>query len=126
MSCAPSFADPGPFLDVSGGPAGFCGVRSDGSLVCWLPNPYGPFSGPIHDAPALTGLASVSVGYAHACAVGDDGAAVCWGDDVLGQSTPPDDIFTSVSAGYLHSCGARTDGRIRCWGHEGDEQSWPP
>ena len=73
----------------------------------------------------ITEFASISAGDGHTCGVGVDGYVGCWGDDVFGESTPPDGAFSSVSAGWVHTCGVRTDGTVACWGG-GDDDPIPP
>ena len=110
-------ATPPRFALVSAGARHTCGVREDGSVVCWgrldipglLTPPEGRFS-------------SVSAGVIHTCGVREDGTVACWGSnenhsgDYVGQATPPQGRFASVSAGVIHTCGVREDGTVACWG----------
>ena len=76
-------ADPlrGPFVEVSAGGGGGCGLRADAALVCWGVGFYG--RGP----DALDGVfTAVAVGDHHACALRErsddtDSNVVCWGID---------------------------------------------
>ena len=69
---------------------------------------------------------SVSAGTWHGCGVKADGSVLCWGSDDDGESTPPDDSFTSVSAGGSHTCGVKIGGSVLCWGSDDDGESTPP
>jgi alpha-tubulin suppressor-like RCC1 family protein len=57
-----------------------CGLKTDGTVVCWGWNQALP--------PAGT-FASVSAGMYHSCGVKTDGTLACWGNDTYGQATPP-------------------------------------
>jgi len=91
-----------------------CGLRSDGSVVCW-----GAVS---FESGATDTFVAVSTGMAHACALRSDGTVRCWGDDFYGQATPPPDVFTSISSGFYYTCGLRFDGTVKCWG---SATEWP-
>ena len=110
----------GPFASVSAGATHSCGVRTDGSAICWRDDHYGqatPPGGP---------FVSIDAGYYHACGVRDDGSVECWGSNedwygsFAGQATPLGFSFNSVSAGYDHTCGVRDDGKVECWGSNED------
>ncbi len=83
-----------------------CGLRLDGTAVCWGDNRDGQT-----DAPSGV-FTSVSAGDAHSCGLRLDGTVVCWG----AIADAPSGVFTSVSAGGAHSCGLRLDGTADCWG----------
>ncbi len=61
-----------------------CGLRTDGSVVCWGNNQYGQASPPSDDR-----FTFIVAGAYHTCGIRVDGAAVCWGRNDYGQSTPP-------------------------------------
>ena len=67
-----------PFVSVSTGEAHTCGLKTDGSVLCWGYNSDGQSTPP--DGP----FASVSAGLSHTCGVKTDGSVVCWGDDRWG------------------------------------------
>ncbi len=99
-----------------------CGIKADGSVVCWGYAGDGQLSVP-------TGVlyTQVSAGSSHNCAVRKDNSKVdCWGRNLEGQSTPPTDTFSQISSGYLHSCGVKTDGSAACWGDPTFGQTMPP
>ena len=92
-----------------------CGLREDGTPICWGSNQYGKASPPPGER-----FVSIDAGTSHSCGVRVDGSAVCWGDDLYGQSSPPEgEHFMTVNAGERHSCGLRQDGTILCWGGGG-------
>ncbi len=61
----------------------------------------------------------VSAGSLHACAIKPDGTVACWGNNLDGQSTPPEGAFLWISAGQFHTCGLRSGGGLECWGAMG-------
>ena len=134
----------GPFTSVSAGNFHSCGLKSDGSVVCWGSDvfhaatpPEGSFAsvsagsgftcglktdgsvacwGVYAHTPPEGSFASVSAGDAHACGLTIDGSIQCWGEDWAGQATPPEGEFASVSPGWNHTCGLKADDAIVCWG----------
>jgi hypothetical protein len=87
-----------------------CGVRLDGTALCW----GGLFEG-IEDVDSAAGLATISMGRSHACGLGDDGSITCFG----GTGTVPAGSFVDLSVGDLRACAAATDGTVECWGEVG-------
>jgi len=57
----------------------------------------------------------VSCGYNHSCGLCEDGSAVCWGEDLAGNTEPPNTEFTMISIGFSSSCGLTADGEVECW-----------
>ena len=110
----------GPFASVSAGTIHSCGVRTNGSAICWGSNEdgYGSFIG--QATPPGGPFVSIDSGYYHTCGVRDDGSVECWGGNWQGQATPLGFSFNSVSAGYDHTCGVRDDGSVECWGSNED------
>jgi len=133
-------------VGVSAGGRHSCGLRSDGSVVCWgsdedgqaaSPNattaglpvavfhaPCGPFDGrddcwwDFEDrlGDALLAAAPLPRHGSHQCVVGSDGGVVCWGANEVGQADAPGGRFASVSAGWGISCGVRIEEIVVCWG----------
>ena len=87
-----------------------CGLRTDGSAVCWGNNEYGQT-----DAPAGK-YTAIAAGDDHSCAIRNDQTITCWGDNRWRQSDAPSGKFLAVAAGDDHSCGIRTDNTASCWG----------
>ena len=110
----------GSFVSVSAGVQHTCGVRSDGSVVCWGNYDTG------RATPPAGSFDSVSAGLFHTCGVKSDGSVACWGDDESGQATPPAGSFDSVSAGDYHTCGVKSDGSVACWGDDESGRATPP
>jgi alpha-tubulin suppressor-like RCC1 family protein len=82
--------------------AAACGLRPDGSVVCYgSSSPTGAF-------------ASISVGQDHNCGRRADGQLACWGQNDKGQLCPPGgETFVAISASSM-VCGLRTDGTWFC------------
>ena len=73
-----------------------CGVRTDGTVLCWGSNRYGqadPPDGEFVDV-ATTGDS--------ACGLRTDGTVVCWGNNNQGQADAPSGRFRDVAAGSLN------------------------
>ncbi len=98
------------FVSLSSSFYQVCGLKEDGSVMCWGDVPRGL---PLPDEP----LAAISLGGDHICGLRQDGSAACWGSDRWHQSRPPEDErFASLSVGPEISCGLREDGAAVCWG----------
>jgi len=103
-----------------------CGLKSDGSAVCWGRNEYGQTN--------VTGGTFVQLsaaGRSHTCGLKSDGRATCWGSGKTntgnypeyGQSIVPSGTFTQISVGGESTCGLKSDGSATCWGRNGDGQT---
>ena len=101
----------GPWVDVSLGGFGVCGVRPDGSLRC-----SGRELGGTAASPPSGRFRLVSAGWMHTCALDLDGQAHCWGENDFGQASPPPGPFEELAAGGVFTCGLRPDGTVECWG----------
>ena len=117
---------PTAFTTVSAGGYHACGLRANGTVICWGDNHFKQIFAP-------EGLYSaVSAGNFHTCGLRTDGTVECWGanitadGDPAGQSDAPEGAFSAVSAGGEHSCGVRTDGAVECWGNNTGGQSRSP
>lgn len=128
------------FTSLSAGGSHTCGLRTNGSAVCWGNNVDGRIGDGttiVRFAPAtvtggqtFTMLTTSTVG--HTCGLNAAGAAYCWGGNELGQlgdgsrtsrSTPVavggGVAFTSITAGGWHNCGLTANGTAYCWGSGG-------
>lgn len=112
----------GPWRAVSANLDTFCGIRSDGSLVC---RDDGFSLAP--SAPSTGRYRGLDLGDTEACAIREDGALTCWADSpepILGP--PPTGRFLQVSVGNAHACALRADARVLCWGWNGYGQTDAP
>ena len=64
----------------------YCGLRADGTPVCWTKYVDSGLTSP----PEGEWFTTISASPRHACALREDGEVVCWGRDWLGQASPPD------------------------------------
>jgi len=105
----------GDFVQVSAGHKHTCGLRTNGTVVCW---------GKTYDypPPSDADFQQISAGGSgfndrgHTCGVKSNGSVVCWGSNADGESIPPTGTFQQVSAGGNSTCGLKTDGTVECWG----------
>ena len=103
------------FVSIGVGGTHTCGLREDGTAVCWGDNKHGQSS-----PPAGEKFISIDVGYSHTCGLRGDGTVVCWGADWNGLlSVPEGERFVAINAGSEHTCGLRGDGSTVCWGDGG-------
>jgi alpha-tubulin suppressor-like RCC1 family protein len=132
------------FVDLKAGQWFTCGLKADGSVLCWGSNQWGqlgtetnlggvspnPTPNLIPGGVAFTVL---SAGETHVCALTAAGAAYCWGRNNFGQLgtdesqgsgtgvTTPQAVggnlsFTALATGGNHSCGITAAGVAWCWG----------
>ena len=95
---------------ISAGSNFTCGIRTDGTLVCWGVPTLGWTIQP-------GTFSQISSGFSHACAVGTDATLACWGDNSSGQVSPlPTGTFSQVSSGNGFTCAVKTDQTLTCWG----------
>ncbi len=109
------------FTQVATGNTYSCGLKSDGTLVCWGCYPS-PFAG------TLVQLSTAR--WYNGCGLDAAGNLQCWqvgGDACNGtQGTPPAGTFSQVTVGMCYACGLRSDGTIACWGTNDQGQASPP
>lgn len=124
---------------VSLGNVGGCGLRTDGSAICWGSNVYGANGNgneslqlePI--GPVAGGLSFVEVqrGPDATCGTTKAGQSYCWGSGGVGQlgaanfyqtsAVKPALVdsnitFHSYALGSLHTCALNPAGKAYCWG----------
>lgn len=85
----PALYNPAPghtFVALSTG-APECGIKADGTVLCWhiWPNVGSP--------PPTETFTQISAGKHHACGLRTDGTIACWGDNHYGQATPPNGTY---------------------------------
>lgn len=121
--CLPA-GDPLPtssdFVDVAPGAWSDCGVRQNGTVVCWGSNPPVP--------PAEAGFVQVAVGRGHACALKDDGTARCFMAEDMNYDvpSPSETNIVALTAGDFHACALEDDGSVFCWGPGRDGETDAP
>jgi hypothetical protein len=112
-------------VEVSAGGNHSCGLRSDGTVVCWGFADDGAL-----DVPAsLSDVTQLSAGAGdHTCALKSDATVVCWGSGRWGATSPPAGLsnVTQVSAGGLHTCALQADATVVCWGDDRIGGASPP
>jgi alpha-tubulin suppressor-like RCC1 family protein len=125
------------YLDVDARGVQTCGVRSDGSLLCW-----GSGAGTNNPAPTAVDStkdwAKVRIGAGFACALKQDGSLYCWGSNDRGQLALPvatgslskatpqmigvDKDWDDVAAGDAFACAKKKTGTVWCWGSNSSGQ----
>ena len=89
-----------------------CGLRADGTAVCWGEDWYGQSSGPVGS------FTAVSLFYRYSCGARPQGGIECWGEwappqsEELAEST---EVYTSLAAGDSHLCALKGHGEVECW-----------
>ena len=118
-------------MDISVGDAQTCGLRLDGTPICWG---HGTGTG-AENPPEGEKFTSISSGLWLTCALRPDGTPVCWGWGTTqwdgwarygGNLFPEGEKFASLSTGQAHVCALRTDGSPHCWGWNKDDEATPP
>lgn len=118
-----------------------CGIKGDGTVLCWGYNLYGelgngttPTNSPTPVAvSSLANAVSLGTSRVHTCAVLADGTVKCWGRDsfaecgtgtalAAGRSTPVTVAGVSgvvqVGGGDGYTCARLADGTAKCWGRD--------
>ena len=98
------------YTPIAAGTLHSCGIRTDGSVLCWGNNGWG------EAMPPSGSFTTIAAGGHHSCGIRTDGSVACWGSNGWGEATPPVESFTTIAVSSGHSCGIRTDGSVLCWG----------
>lgn len=124
------------FSDIQPGAAHICGMKADGSVMCWgynAENELGNGNTTSTNTPGnLSGghtFTKISSRGFHGCGIKADKSMWCWGANWSGQigdgtwndaSTPVlvsgGHQWSDLEAGTDLTCGIRTDGVLMCWG----------
>jgi len=123
----------GAFDQISLGLGHGCGIRENGSTVCWgrglTEEPCEP--GAAFEARYDCGqsivptdvdapFVRVRAGTVHTCGVTSDYELRCWGWNGSGQTNVPAGLFSQVSSsGDIHTCGINVSSAVQCWGGRG-------
>jgi alpha-tubulin suppressor-like RCC1 family protein len=121
-----------------------CGLRLDGTVVCWGTGedfatgsvPNGADRSTPQPIPELAGVIVLDAGSSHTCALLGNGNVLCWGqnlDSQLGNGTQTGaeavpvrvsgvNDAVGVTAGTENSCAVLADGTATCWGENRDGQ----
>ena len=104
----------GNVVEIVTGAGHSCGLRDDGTAVCWGSDPEGQASLPAGR------FESLSAHRLHTCGAMAEGGIQCWGQSpVRGKEVLyQEEQFVSVSSGPDHLCGLRQDGGVVCWSDE--------
>ena len=116
------------YTQVSAGENFSCGLRADGSVLCWGSDEYGQLLVPEDER-----FTAIESGGSHACGLKSDGITACWGYETefaeegpevsrasYSPPFPPEtEQFESISTNGPATCGIRTDGSVACW-----QQGW--
>lgn len=122
----------GPWVSVSAGYDGSCGIHEDGCIECWTAIDTGP---PVHEVndtgyhgrtgelvPPDGSYSAVDLGRCngwgtHGCAIRQsDGGIECWGSDAWRAASPPPGPWSALGIDEDNSCALGPDGGIACWG----------
>ena len=100
------------FTRITAGKYHACGLKADGTALCWGSNIRGSLNVP----DGLT-FSRISAGLNFTCGLRIDGAIACWGSNNHAKASPPDGSFDEIAAGRAHAC-ALDDGALICWGRD--------
>lgn len=131
------------WADVDLGSKNVCGIRTNGTAMCWGAGGNGSLGNGTNTSIQPTPV-TVSGGYTWQqisggsttyCGLRTNGVAMCWGYGPSGQlgngANSNSNVPVTVSGGYTwqmvsadssHACGIRTDGVAMCWGNNSNYQ----
>lgn len=143
IACTEDDLPAGDYAALDGGLWGFCGVATNGDLVCEgdpgerAPDTadavevgdftacalrdgqiacWGDNDDDLADPPGGEDWDALSLGTYNGCATSRTGELGCWGDSSFGVTREPEGLFRSVATMAFNACAVDTDGRIQCWG----------
>lgn len=134
MECDPHDEPvPDEWLHVSVGACHTCGIKIDGTLLCWgVDDPDDNYdkseellpieAGQVRNAPVSGSFVKAAAGALHSCAIrAADSFVTCWGANTQGSTDPPEFPMSDISsdAAGQYTCGvSQPDGYIKCWGYQ--------
>lgn len=107
---------------ISAGSSYTCGIRLNGSPICWGADEGTGKTMP----PEGERLIAIGSGQSHACGLRENGTIVCWGRNHSKEPWPEDGKFISLSVGTSHTCALLQDGTPVCRGWNDYGQANPP
>ena len=111
------------FQAVSAGAEFTCGLRLDGSLMCWGNDEAAEEKGQL-DVPREGTYVAVSSGWYGSCALRDDGRLKCWGR--VDGGIKRFKRFKAFDTTASKTCGIQQDGSLMCWGRSVGDLSNEP
>jgi len=113
----------GKYTALAAGDTHTCGVRDDGTVVCWGCEGLDDELSEICDEPSGVFRVISSEGL-HTCGIHNDNTLHCWGHIVGGSElTPPSGSYTALDSGGAHTCALGEQGALHCWGCDFDFDS---
>ena len=97
---------------ISSGSVHSCGLRSDGTVVCWGRDWEGQSSEPKGE------FAAVGAYRHYSCGARKHGGIECWGQEprpIPDRFTGAEEKYIDVALGYGHVCVLLDDGMVDCW-----------
>lgn len=63
-------------------------------------------------------FSALALGKTFTCGIlNEDGSIECWGNDLVGQTNPPEGTFSEIAAGQDYACAlTEAEGTVECWG----------
>ncbi len=102
---------PWAFTQLAVGEDHVCGLRADGTAVCWGRNDEGQL-----DVPEGMRFRQLTAGRHFSCGLRLEGTLACWGRDAADWLGGESGTWAMVSAGSDQLCALDAEGAAACWG----------